>query len=101
MSSVTVLILDNPGREWIEVDLGRIKNVTGVVMQGALYSTVNEWVTGFKVEYGTVFGSRISVTENFRAKVQNIFVIFNYKITYGAFLCFRSSLQSTSIKQPK
>ncbi|XP_078660161.1 uncharacterized protein LOC144904888 [Branchiostoma floridae x Branchiostoma belcheri] len=39
--------------EWLQVDLGVIKSVTGTVTQGAFYPVYNQytWVTSYKLEY--------------------------------------------------
>ncbi|XP_077976361.1 lactadherin-like [Styela clava] len=40
---------NNPGHDWIMVDLGELRFVTGVVTQGR--PTYDHWTTSFKVEY--------------------------------------------------
>lgn len=61
---------NNPPRQWIEVDLGKILKVTGVVTQGAIRTQpVYEWVTAFKIEYGSISGSRQRLMENGHWKI--------------------------------
>ncbi|XP_039261035.2 lactadherin-like [Styela clava] len=58
------------GSQWVEVDLGKIQKVTGVVTQGqGNYPNTNEWITSFKIEYATREGSRTALTENNNYKV--------------------------------
>lgn len=37
---------------WIQVDLGRVQQVTGVVTQGRPDPTLNDFITEFKIQYG-------------------------------------------------
>jgi len=39
--------------EWMQIDLGADRPIVGVVLQGRGDSTPQEWVTRFKVEYGS------------------------------------------------
>ncbi|KAM6984695.1 C-type mannose receptor 2-like [Aplochiton taeniatus] len=41
----------NPSNSWIQVDLGQVRKVTGVVIQGC--AQADYWVTRFKVQYST------------------------------------------------
>ena len=66
--AVVLVMTDNPGSEWIEIDLGTPVNITGVVTQGI--SQASQWVTAFKVEYGTSSGSRRTIRENSQDKVR-------------------------------
>lgn len=54
--------LSRTGREWIMADLGKVRNVTGVVTQGSNGS--DHWTKTFKVEHSSDGHSFIDVTKN-------------------------------------
>ncbi|XP_066294732.1 lactadherin-like [Branchiostoma lanceolatum] len=39
--------------EWLQVDLGEMKHVTGIITQGGMWYSPQMWVTSFKLQYST------------------------------------------------
>ena len=58
--------------QWIQVDLGMAKNVSGVVLQGR--DDGDQWVTRYKVQYGNGSGTLLDVMNQ---QNQNVMVRYD------------------------
>ncbi|XP_039267776.2 lactadherin-like isoform X1 [Styela clava] len=55
--------------EWIQIDLGKMRSVAGVITQGRPNCPCEQWVTSYKVKYGNSTNKYVTITENGRDKI--------------------------------